>query len=631
MPTYEIQAPNGRTYQITGPSGASDDEVRAQVLQQYPDAASSAPTQVNPATLGEIRHEPGFIESLANTARRETLPTLGLVAGGVLGTPLGPVGSVSGAGLGYALGKQANRVGSAIMDYLYPNQGWATPSALETAKDIGMDVVRGGTMEAGGQSIGAAAGKVADILRASGVPGFGSNAAADLAVQQAAQRQEIQLPASAATGSRPLAQLEATPARFPIGAAQAREFYDRTALSAQRAAERLAQSSGPADRETLGSAIQQSLDAAQAEARARVDPMFNAMRTEATSVGTGVPLTRTAEVAQQVAEVEARMGALGRAAVQRRAGTLADLAGAEGLPAQLAQLPSSLQEQLIAQYGLDQAASVAPRDVLELQSRLNAAVRAAPDDVSRRAVAQLRDAISQDLNDWATGAGANVGDLRAQAAEAYKTQIVPYFTEKAPLRRTLMDVTSDKAATSLLRMNDPALVRDAMQFISPEVQDRVRAATLEDLVTRSFDPTSQRFSTARFMTERARIPDEIWQRLLTEDQAGAMRDLGVTFRRINDYARGAANPSGTAQALMAAGQTYKIGHALYSLLTNPIGAVGELATAGAPAWGGKLLYSDPLQRFLTRQPQAPITMDALSRLLGIGAVRGGAAILPQAE
>src|SRR5437016_5842943 len=45
MPTYEIQAPNGRTYQIDGPTGASQSDVQAQVLQQFPDAGgTSAPT-----------------------------------------------------------------------------------------------------------------------------------------------------------------------------------------------------------------------------------------------------------------------------------------------------------------------------------------------------------------------------------------------------------------------------------------------------------------------------------------------------------------------------------------------------------------------------------------------------------
>ena len=49
MPTYAIRAPNGKTYQIDGPPGASDDAVRAQVLKQFPDAAgSTAPSAPAP-------------------------------------------------------------------------------------------------------------------------------------------------------------------------------------------------------------------------------------------------------------------------------------------------------------------------------------------------------------------------------------------------------------------------------------------------------------------------------------------------------------------------------------------------------------------------------------------------------
>lgn len=42
MPTYEISAPNGRTYQIDGPEGASQDQIQAEVTKQYPDASGTA-------------------------------------------------------------------------------------------------------------------------------------------------------------------------------------------------------------------------------------------------------------------------------------------------------------------------------------------------------------------------------------------------------------------------------------------------------------------------------------------------------------------------------------------------------------------------------------------------------------
>lgn len=39
MPTYQITAPNGQTYSIEGPEGATDEQVRAAVLEQFPEAS----------------------------------------------------------------------------------------------------------------------------------------------------------------------------------------------------------------------------------------------------------------------------------------------------------------------------------------------------------------------------------------------------------------------------------------------------------------------------------------------------------------------------------------------------------------------------------------------------------------
>jgi hypothetical protein len=43
MAKYSIQAPNGKTYEIDGPDGASQEDVQNEVLRQYPEAANSAP------------------------------------------------------------------------------------------------------------------------------------------------------------------------------------------------------------------------------------------------------------------------------------------------------------------------------------------------------------------------------------------------------------------------------------------------------------------------------------------------------------------------------------------------------------------------------------------------------------
>ena len=45
MPTYTVRAPNGKTYKITGPAGATNAQIERAVLEAYPDAGRAAPKQ----------------------------------------------------------------------------------------------------------------------------------------------------------------------------------------------------------------------------------------------------------------------------------------------------------------------------------------------------------------------------------------------------------------------------------------------------------------------------------------------------------------------------------------------------------------------------------------------------------
>ena len=54
MPIYEQKAPNGRTYRITGPAGATDAQVKAKILAQYPEAGTRPQTSRTAAVISGI-------------------------------------------------------------------------------------------------------------------------------------------------------------------------------------------------------------------------------------------------------------------------------------------------------------------------------------------------------------------------------------------------------------------------------------------------------------------------------------------------------------------------------------------------------------------------------------------------
>jgi len=50
LPTYSIKAPDGRTYTIQGPAGATDAQIRAEVLRQFPDAGGKSANSIDAIT-----------------------------------------------------------------------------------------------------------------------------------------------------------------------------------------------------------------------------------------------------------------------------------------------------------------------------------------------------------------------------------------------------------------------------------------------------------------------------------------------------------------------------------------------------------------------------------------------------
>jgi hypothetical protein len=157
---YKVRDPQGNIREIKGPAGASDDEVITQAQKLF----GAAPAQPQPqAPTNEIptRQRSGPLdfltipfqmgESLAQKPRKEqvefiapAVEALGTAGGAVLGTAAGPLGTLAGAGAGFAGAKELMRLaaGDAGAETL-------PQSAARQAKNV----LEGATMEAFGRGV----------------------------------------------------------------------------------------------------------------------------------------------------------------------------------------------------------------------------------------------------------------------------------------------------------------------------------------------------------------------------------------------------------------------------------------------------------------------------------------------
>lgn len=145
-------------------------------------AAPAAPATVtgNPFDQFEMVATPGLPRDQMPAARmttgqqvlqfvRPTIEALGTTGGAVLGTPLGPAGTVGGAGLGYALTQEGLRLAEEALGYREPRTGAAL--ATEPVRDIltgaafeaGGRALLGPVIEAGGRGLASLGGFISDL------------------------------------------------------------------------------------------------------------------------------------------------------------------------------------------------------------------------------------------------------------------------------------------------------------------------------------------------------------------------------------------------------------------------------------------------------------------------------------
>jgi len=197
MPLYRITAPNGQTYQIEGPDGASDAEVAQAVLAQHPEAGSPPPQttiggNIKEAVKGVLPGAVGLLEtaatgasallpedmekaarekiaSVAGAAKKpfEAAPGYEQSVGRRIGEGLGSMvptaplaflglpGVAAGVGLGLAAGAGESRTGAEQEGATAEQRSKATalgaiPGAFDTAVDMALANLPGGLGKAVG-------------------------------------------------------------------------------------------------------------------------------------------------------------------------------------------------------------------------------------------------------------------------------------------------------------------------------------------------------------------------------------------------------------------------------------------------------------------------------------------------
>lgn len=262
------------------------------------------------------------------------------------------------------------------------------------------------------------------------------------------------------------------------------------------------------------------------------------------------------------------------------------------------------------------------------------------------------DKIKQDSIDIATGEVSPIkleNQLTKYGDENLDILLGTKNTELTNLRKTIQTNfgrdTSNEALVKLLTAEPKGIVNalargkikstddfDAIwSNLGTVTKQEMRSALYNEVLTNSFDPTTNIFSSKRYMAQVRQIPQAIWDRMLTGNPAAALNDLSLVSRRINHFSSVAANPSGTAQGIFGPGQVLKgmnlaltAGQAGAAALVGGQIAQGdipdskELFALLSPLALGLLVFSKGGQKALTSSVPPPFN----PRGLGSNLLRG---------
>lgn len=111
--------------------------------------------------VDDTEEQPAFsLKGLAR-ASMEAIPAAGAVGGGVLGTGLGPAGTVGGAGLGYAAGAELRDF---LKNRVLGDEATST-DPIDQAQRVATNVANGANSELGGQVLGKAIGAAGSAFK----------------------------------------------------------------------------------------------------------------------------------------------------------------------------------------------------------------------------------------------------------------------------------------------------------------------------------------------------------------------------------------------------------------------------------------------------------------------------------
>jgi hypothetical protein len=619
---------------------AASPEMKARIVEQYGagqragliSGADTVTPQTDPKAA-VISNPPGamdYVKAGLHQAQETLLPTLGLLGSAAVAPVTMATPFIAGAG--YATGKALNRFGQNVADTLAPVPGRPPqPTALDEAKNITHDFVEGTTLDMLPPAL-------LGVLRGGknmvkGVLGLGEPTAETMAVRGAAERQGIQLPAGAASGSTPISTIESLPSRFPIGRQASEPTYNRVQLQSQRAAERLQQhpDMGPVDREAAGLAVKrevtdlaraqenaptelidrfsqslgrtpnsrieagqqlrEGLQGSQRAVRARADELYQAARAEAPPDATLVP-ERANRVATEIATLEQRLGALGNRS-RGPAQTVRDLSGPpENVTIGGQDVPvASLPQQFIQQHGLDQPTPIPLDLAIELGKRARALMRSTTNDVEKGQLRTLANALSEDVGQLTPGL--------ARAGQFYRDEVARDFAPKSFIRK-LTDMEPGRIAENVLTAQ-PDKVAAIMRQTPAAQRPMVQRMVFDRLRERSINPATGEVDPARFESALQGFGEDNL-RAVFGNRVGELAQIRQTLRA--NFGR-AAEPQGPGFGAVA-GNPFDV-----PLRGNPENIISGLTTGKIKSLGD----FDAIYRTVSPDTQRMVRASAYDQVL----------------